>query len=67
MEQPRHAPGWRGRPASYADLRPADNSDELNSFEIFSIFGCLLMAAAALGAGIYASLPAIGAWLDNLL
>lgn len=66
MHEPTHAPGWRGRPASYADLQPSDES-RINSLEIFCAFGCVLGAAVAIGAGIYTSVPALIAWADKLL
>lgn len=63
MNDPTHAPGWRGRPASYVDLR--DRADA-NPFEIFCYFGCAIGAAICLGAAAYVWTPAIAQWIAAL-
>ena len=65
MHEPTHAPGWRGRPVSYIDLKSAD-ADALNPFEIFVTFGCVIGAAVALAAAAIAWTPVILVWATAL-
>lgn len=63
MTTPKHAPGWRGRPTSYVDLR---DDGEANAFEIFCTFGAVIGGAICLAAAAYVWAPAIGAWIRAL-
>lgn len=47
MQEPTHAPGWRGRPARYEDLR-ADMDDAAIELERWLSVGCIIGGAISL-------------------
>lgn len=65
MHDPTHAPGWRGRPVSYTDLRRDD--DQPNPLELFCYFGCAIGALVCLAAAGLAWAPEIARLFDRLL
>lgn len=46
MNEPTHAPGWRGKPRSYADLAGENDSAHDRSL-IFCVIGAMLAIGAA--------------------
>lgn len=61
MNDPTHAPGWRGKPRSYADL--TGEHDEADRLERLAVIGCGIGAAASL---IAALITGVGNWIMGI-
>lgn len=64
MTEPTHAPGWRGRPTSYVELRR--NADQLSSLELYSLFVAVLLAGASLAAAAIVWAGPVARWIGSL-
>lgn len=66
MHEPTHAPGWRGRPASYSDLQSDLDTRAGDVLAAWFTFGCVIGAAACGFAALIAWWPTIAAWAVSL-